>query len=74
MKNILDAQVSYLGVTIGDRDYTDLNSWSVVALSEEFITKKSDSSSGLEDFVVEMYGNWANGSNLPMPGSFAMFK
>ena len=34
MKNITDAQISYLGVVLGDRDYTDLNSWSVVALSE----------------------------------------
>ena len=34
LKNILDAQISYLAVTIGDRDYTDLNSWSVVGLSE----------------------------------------
>lgn len=32
-KNILDAQVSYLGVLVGDRDYTDLNSWSVIGLS-----------------------------------------
>ncbi len=33
LKNILDAQIGYLGVIVGDRDYTDLNSWSVVALS-----------------------------------------
>ena len=37
MKNILETQISYLGVTIGDRDYTDLNSWSVIGLSEELI-------------------------------------
>lgn len=34
MKNILDTQIGYLGVTVGDRDYTDLNSWSVIALSQ----------------------------------------
>ncbi len=33
LKNILDAQVSYLAVTVGDRDFTDLNSWSVMGLS-----------------------------------------
>lgn len=38
MKNILETQVSYLGVTIGDRDYTDLNSWSVIGLSEEVVS------------------------------------
>lgn len=32
MKNILDSQISYLAITVGDRDYTDLNSWSVVGL------------------------------------------
>lgn len=34
MKGILETQISYLGVTIGDRDYTDLNSWSVIGLSQ----------------------------------------
>lgn len=68
LKNILDAQVSYLTVTVGDRDYTDLNSWSVTALSEEHLGTK------YEDFVVQMYADWANGANLPMPGSFAIFK
>ena len=68
LKNILDAQVSYLAVTIGDRDHTDLNSWSVVGLSEEFID------SDHEDFVVKTYSDWADGRNLPMPGSFALFK
>jgi hypothetical protein len=68
LKAILDAQVSYLGVTIGDRDYTDLNSWSVVGLSEEFVNSEH------EDFVVKMYGRWAEGNSLPMPGSFALFK
>ena len=68
LKNILDAQVSYLGVIIGDRDYTDLNSWSVVGLSEEFLNSEH------EDFVVKIYSDWADGRNLPMPGSFAFFK
>lgn len=36
---LIDAQTSYLGVIIGDRDYTDLNSWSVVALSKEMAGK-----------------------------------
>lgn len=33
LKNIQDAQLSYLTVIVGDRDYTDLNSWSVMGLS-----------------------------------------
>lgn len=41
MKNILDAQVSYIGVVVGDRDYTDLNSWSVVGLSEEYVNNNN---------------------------------
>lgn len=65
---MLDAQISYLGVLVGDRDYTDLNSWSVIGLSEEFIKTEN------EDFVVKMYGDWIDGRNLPMPGSFALFK
>lgn len=68
LKNILDAQVSYLAVTVGDRDYTDLNSWSVVGLSEEFVGSEN------ENFVAQTYCDWANGSSLPMPGSFAIFK
>lgn len=32
---LIDGQVSYLGVVVGDRDHTDLNSWSIVALSKE---------------------------------------
>lgn len=32
---LIDAQINYLGVAIGDRDHTDLNSWSIVALSKE---------------------------------------
>ena len=62
-----DSQTSYLGVTLGDRDYTDLNSWIVIALSEE--KALSD-----HDYVSLAYQNWAEGSNLPMPGSFALFK
>lgn len=30
---IIDSQINYLAVVLGDRDYTDLNSWSIVALS-----------------------------------------
>ena len=68
MKNIIEAQTSYLGVTIGDRDYTDLNSWSVIGLSEELVDGEN------QNFIVEMYNEWADGKQLPMPGSFAMFK
>lgn len=32
---LADAQTCYLGVVVGDRDHTDLNSWSLVALSQE---------------------------------------
>lgn len=32
-EDLLHNQISYLGVVIGDRDHTDLNSWSVIALS-----------------------------------------
>jgi hypothetical protein len=31
--SIIDSQINYLAVVLGDRDYTDLNSWSIVALS-----------------------------------------
>jgi hypothetical protein len=56
-----------LGVVIGDRDYTDLNSWSIVALSKELSEEDPD-------FVAKYYKLWADSQKLPMPGSFALFK
>jgi hypothetical protein len=35
---LIDAQSTFLGSTVGDRDYTDLNSWSLVAMSREWIS------------------------------------
>ena len=64
----MEAQLNYLGVTIGDRDYTDLNSWSVIGLSEE-LTNREDN-----EYIVQKYAEWAEGKQLPMPGSFALFK
>ena len=49
MKNVLETQTSYLGVTIGDRDYTDLNSWSVIGLSEELV---NDEDGDNKNFIV----------------------
>lgn len=64
---LIDAQVSYLGVVIGDRDYTDLNSWSIIALSKEISQEESDN-------VAKYYKIWADSQQLPMPGTFALFK
>ena len=63
----MDNSIQYLAVIIGDRDYTDLNSWPLVALSEE-------PSLVQPEFVAKMYYDWSDGQKLPMPGSFAMFK
>lgn len=52
---------------IGDRDYTDLNSWSIVALSKEISEEESDT-------VAKYYKTWADSKELPMPGTFALFK
>ena len=34
---LVESQMAYLGVVIGDRDHTDLNSWSVIALSRDYM-------------------------------------
>jgi hypothetical protein len=64
---LIDAQVSYLGVVIGDRDHTDLNSWSIVALSKEMSEEEPE-------YVAKYYKMWADSQHLPMPGTFALFK
>lgn len=64
---LVDAQVNYLGVVVGDRDYTDLNSWSIVALTKEIGEEQPD-------FVAKYYKLWADSQQLPMPGTFALFK
>jgi hypothetical protein len=50
---LIDGQVNYLGVVLGDRDYTDLNSWSIIALSKEFGNEDPD-------FVAKYYKLWAD--------------
>jgi hypothetical protein len=52
---------------VGDRDYTDLNSWTLVSLSEEASLQNPQ-------YVAKMYYDWADGQQLPMPGSFSRFK
>jgi hypothetical protein len=56
-----------MGVVLGDRDHTDLNSWTLVSLGEEASWKNPK-------YVGRMYYDWADGQHLPMPGSFALFK
>ena len=64
---LVDIQNTYLGVMAGQRDYTDLNSWIIVAMSREWV--------GINvDLVAKQYCSWAGGQELPMPGSFALFK
>lgn len=67
MSGLADAQTCYLGVVVGDRDHTDLNSWSVVALTQELGETESE-------LVANYYRLWSEGQQLPMPGSFALFK
>ena len=64
---LIDAQVTYLGVTVGERDHTDLNSWSLVAMSREWLPEHTA-------YIAGHYCEWAAGRELPMPGSFAVFK
>lgn len=33
-KQLIDNTICYLGVVVGDRDHTDLNSWTLVSLGE----------------------------------------
>lgn len=64
---IVNLQTSYLGLVVGDRDYTHLRSFSLVALSQELMA--SDPSR-----VAHSYAQWASHRCLPAPGSFALYR
>ena len=52
---------------MGDRDYTDLNSKVLIGLTNEVVKENSE-------LVAERYTSWALKQNLPVAGSFALFK
>lgn len=62
-----DGATAYLGLIIGERYDTSLNSHSVVALSSELSIKEPT-------VIASFYENWVNKRCLPHPGSFARFQ
>lgn len=62
-----DGATAYLGLIIGERYDTSLNSHSVIALSSELSMKEPA-------VIAGFYENWVNKKRLPHPGSFARFQ
>jgi hypothetical protein len=67
MRDLVSSQITHLGVVIGDRDYTNYHSFSVIAGSQEFSQTNID-------LTVDYYKKWINNKNLPAAGSFAIFR
>ena len=64
---LTSTQVAYMSVMAGDRDYTHLNSKVIVGLTNELWQSETEQ-------VAKRYEGWAKGKELPVSGSFALFK
>lgn len=67
LSGILTGQASYVNTILGERDHTDVNSCSLLVLTDDVDLRDGEKSKQ----IVELIKTWSEGTQLPYPGSFA---